>query len=100
MKVSALAALSFALIGLAQIGHTVDRVHPVPKTKPVVSTEIRRAAKKLAYSLVESASTQTLDWLAYREIAFAGMVPGVTVVLDGQKMDAGKALMDSGLTII
>ncbi len=65
-----------------------------------VTTEVRAVARKLAHAWVDTASAQSLDQLANRTIAFAGMVPGMAVVIDGRKMDAGRALIASGLTII
>lgn len=57
-------------------------------------------ARKLANSWVDTASATTLDQLSNRSIAFAGMVPGLYVVVDGHRLQAGRALMDSALTII
>jgi hypothetical protein len=76
-----------ALIGTAQAQRSV-------------TTEVRTVARKLAHAWVDTSSAQTLDQLANRTIAFAGMVPGILVVIDGRKMDAGRALIASGLTII
>ena len=68
--------------------------------KTVVSMQVRSAARKLANVWVEQASPPTLDSLAQRSIAFAGMVPGTYVVLDGKRFSAPQALMDSALTIL
>lgn len=73
---------------------------PANGPKSVVSSEVRQTARRLAHAWVDTASATTLDQLANRAIAFAGMVPGLSVVIDGKKMNAGRALVDSGLTII
>ncbi|MCC7435679.1 MAG: hypothetical protein IT363_13415 [Methanoregulaceae archaeon] len=65
-----------------------------------VPSEVRSTAKSLAKAWITTASPDTLDQLAYRSIAFAGMVPGIEVVLDGRRMSATTALKDSALTII
>jgi hypothetical protein len=62
--------------------------------------ETRAMAKKLIQSWVDTAGATTLDGLANRSIAFAGLVPNVTVFLDGKRFDASRALVDSALTII
>src|SRR6185503_2970381 len=72
----------------------------VSARKASISADVKRAARKLAHSWVETAGAQTLDQLANRSIAFAGMVPGVYVELDGKRLNATQILMDSALTII
>jgi hypothetical protein len=64
------------------------------------SPETRKKAKELANAWVDTASGQTLDQLANRSIAFAGMVAGLYVELDGHWMTANDALVNSALTII
>lgn len=54
----------------------------------------------LAKAWITTASPDTLDKLAYRSIAFSGMVPGIDVVLDGRRMSATTALKDSAMTIL
>ncbi len=73
---------------------------PAQIAKATIDAETKRVARKLANSWVDTASATTLDQLANRSIAFAGMVPGIYVVLDGKRMNAGQALIDSALTII
>lgn len=93
-------ACALLLCALACFGLAETRPRPAQKSKSLVSAEVQRAARKLAFAYVETAKAQTLDELANRTIAFAGMVPGLYVVLDGKRMNAGTALLDSGLTII
>ena len=38
--------------------------------------------------------------MASRSIAFSGMVAGLSIDLDGRRMDASRALVDSGVTIL
>jgi len=72
-----------------------------PRTiKATVSADVKRAAKKLAFAWVETASAETLDSLANRSIAFSGMVAGLYVTLDSKAFNAGQALIDSALTIL
>lgn len=70
----------------------------VPRS--AVTQEVRQTARKLAHAWIDTASAGTLDQLADRSIAFAGMVPGLFVVLDGHRMSATQALKDSALTIL
>ncbi len=73
---------------------------PAGASEKGVSQDVKVSARKLAKAWIETASAQTLDQLANRSIAFAGMVAGWEVTLDGRRFDAGQALVDSGLTII
>lgn len=84
------------ILGLAPAAAAV----PIQVTKATIDAETKRSARKLANSWVDTASASTLDQLANRSIAFAGLVPGIFVVLDGKRMNAGQALIDSALTII
>lgn len=70
------------------------------RAKTTVTKEVRQSARKLAHAWIDTASASTLDALSNRSIAFAGMVPGVYVKLDGRMMRADRSLVDSGLTII
>jgi hypothetical protein len=85
------------LILFSGTAHAQSRSHAA---KPLVTTEVRAAARKLAHAWVETASAQTLDQLANRSMAFAGMVPDLLVVLDGHRFSATQVLNDSALTIL
>jgi hypothetical protein len=89
--------LLLVLLSVALAAHAGP---PAGKSKTLPDAEVRRAARKLAYSYIETASTPTMNWLAYRTVAFAGMVRGLDVVLDGHRLDAARALLDSGLTLL
>ena len=51
-------------------------------------------------AFVETAAANTLNSLAYRSIAFAGMVSGQYVVVEGQRVRADQGLIDSGLVLV
>ena len=44
--------------------------------------------------------SESIDGLAWRTMAFAGLVPDVDVILDGHRMSAKQALLDSALTLV
>jgi hypothetical protein len=69
-------------------------------SKAAVATQTRSLARKLATAWVETAAPGTLDQLAQRSIAFAGMVSGRYVFLDSTRMPATQVLTDSALTIL
>lgn len=99
-KLQTLTACALLLCALACSGLAETCPSPPTKAKSLVSAEVRRAARKLAFAWVETAKAGMLDELSRRSIAFAGMVPGLFVVLDGKRMNAGQSLIDSALTII
>ena len=70
------------------------------KSTALVSTEVRKEARKLVDAWISTAGATTLDGLANRTIAFAGLVPGLDLTLDGKKISATDALVNSSLTII
>ena len=69
-------------------------------SKAILSSEVKKEARKLVDAWLGTAGANTLDGLANRTIAFAGLVPGLDVTLDGKQMSAGDALIASALTII
>ncbi len=62
--------------------------------------DVRLEARMLANDWVRTASVANLNDLAFRTSAFAGMVPSVTVKLDGRVHSADRVLMDSANTIL
>lgn len=70
------------------------------KSTALVSAEVRKEARKLVDAWIKTAGATTLDGLANRTIAFAGLVPGLDVTMDGKQMSATDALINSSLTII
>lgn len=85
---------------LVCLGHVAPAQARLPQSYARVSSEVRSTAKILAQAWITTASPDTLDKLAYRSIAFAGMVPAIDVVLDGRRMSATTALKDSAMTIL
>src|SRR3954470_16745176 len=75
-----------------------SRAHP--RASVATSAQVRSAARKLANVWVEKAAPETLGSLSQRSIAFAGMVSGTYVMLDGKRFSAAQALMDSALTLL
>ena len=49
---------------------------------------------------VHIAGPESIDGLAWRTMAFAGLVAEVDVILDGHRMSATQALLDSALTLV
>jgi len=88
------------LFSTANAGSAEPTVGSTHWTGPVVSGDVRVTARKLAQAWVDSASAETIDALAHRSNAFAGMVPGVIVRLDGKRMLAETVLTNSALTIL
>ena len=72
------------------------------------SQPVRMAASKLAREegklllkdWLHIRGAESIDGLAWRTMAFAGLVPDVDVVLDGHRMSAKQALLDSALTLV
>ncbi len=63
-------------------------------------SDVRLEARILASDWVRTASVANLNDLALRTSAFAGMVPGTIVKLDGRAHSADRVLMDSVNTIV
>ena len=64
-------------------------------------SDVRAEARRLAFAWVHCAKPgPSMDEMASRSIAFSGMVAGLSIDLDGRRMDASRALVDSGVTIL
>ena|SRR5687768_11961048 len=64
-------------------------------------SDVRAEARSLAFAWVHCAKPgPSMDEMASRSIAFSGMVAGLSIDLDGRRMDASRALVDSGVTIL
>jgi hypothetical protein len=62
--------------------------------------DVRSEARTLADGYVRTATTASLNDLAFRTAAFAGLVPGVQVTLDGRALALDRVLMDSAQTLL
>jgi len=64
------------------------------------SKSARDEARKLLSDWVHIAGPESIDGLAWRTMAFAGLVAELDVILDGSRMSATQALLDSALTLV
>jgi hypothetical protein len=64
------------------------------------SKTAREEARQLLSDWVHIAGPERIDGLAWRTMAFAGLVAEVDVILDGHRMSATQALLDSALTLV
>jgi hypothetical protein len=64
------------------------------------SKTARDEARKLLSDWIHISGPEDIDGLAWRTMAFAGLVAEVDVVLDGHRMSATQALLDSALTLV
>ena len=64
------------------------------------SKTARDEARILLYDWVHITGPESIDGLAWRTMAFAGLVAELDVILDGLRMSATQALLDSALTLV
>lgn len=93
-----LAALAFSA-GLAAESTKLSEQSLQP-VRMAASKTARDEAKKLLSDWVNIAGPENIDGLAWRTMAFAGLVAEVDVILDGHRMTATQALLDSALTLV
>jgi hypothetical protein len=93
------AAFLFLSVTTAFASSPMNDVQP-RISRTAVTTQTRTLARKLATAWVETAAPATLDQLAQRSIALAGMVTGTYVLLDGKRILAAQTLTDGALTIL
>ena len=70
-----------------------------PKTQDPYA-DVRAEARVLADSYVRTATITSLNDLAFRTAAFAGLVPMTQVTLDGRTLELDRVLMDSAQTLL
>lgn len=93
--------LAFLLLCLFATGNAVSSGQRPSGDRAALATDVRTLARQLAFAWVHCAKPGAgIDEMAYRSIAFAGMVGDGSIELDGRRIGASQALVDSGLTLL
>ncbi len=85
---------------LLAIAFTLATANAGPEQSRSPVSDVRLEARMLASDWIRTASVANLNDLAFRTSAFAGLVPGTVVTLDGRQHSADRVLMDSVNTIL